>query len=384
MRVAISQRVLPQYRVPVFKELAKRKDINITVFYGKGMSSGSSKNATHISGFNHKKLLTLGFHFTHKNIERYRVFHPFLWLHLIFGKYKVVIVEPSTNFLNNLLTIPLCKIFKKKIIWWEAGNAKTISRLRLKFDFLVKRMIKASDAYITYNSLADEYLQALGIPRKKIFRAQNTLDSGKIEKEISLYQNQVFQHRDQIGLQNKKVALYIGAIEKRKRIDDLIKAVEIVRDQGIDLVALIVGDGSYETEIKNALTKNQKEFVIFAGKQVEEAVLYILASDIVVLPGQGGLAVNHALLCGKPVIATRESDAINDYITNYVNGFIVEVASPNILAEKMIEIFTDKNFHRWLCAKALQSSSRFSLSRMIDGIESAINFVNESEDNLKT
>ena len=102
IKVAISQRIIPHYRVPVFTELSERENIDLTVFYGKGFNSGSQSNAKNIFGFKHKKLLTIFLCFKRNGAKQLRVFHPALFFYLLFGKFDVVIVEPSTNFYNDI------------------------------------------------------------------------------------------------------------------------------------------------------------------------------------------------------------------------------------------------------------------------------------------
>ena len=101
MKVAISQRIIPHYRVAVFSELAKRKDIDLTVFYGNGFKTGSQSNSSNISGFKSRKLLTIKLNYigVYKS-PQLRVWHPTLFWHLMVNNFDVVIVEPSTNFYN--------------------------------------------------------------------------------------------------------------------------------------------------------------------------------------------------------------------------------------------------------------------------------------------
>jgi hypothetical protein len=102
IKLAISQRIIPHYRVAVFKELASRDSIDLTVFYGKSFSTGSQVNSKNIFGFKSKMLSTIFLNYTGVyGSKQLRVWHPMLFLHLIRGNYDVIISEPSTNFYNN-------------------------------------------------------------------------------------------------------------------------------------------------------------------------------------------------------------------------------------------------------------------------------------------
>ena len=375
VRVAISQRIVPHYRLPVFAELARRQGFTLTVFYGKGSSSGSGRNADQVDGFHHRCLFTIPVSVGRGGSEKYRPFHPFLWIHLIRGGYSVVIVEPSTNLFNNMITYPVCKLLGKKLIWWEAGPSGGMTRLRRLIEPMIRCMIRTSDAFVTYNSVADQYLWSLGVPLERTFRAQNTLNTNLLEKDIAVYQPEVPQLRRELGLEDAKIALFIGGVERRKRINNLIEATGAVRQRGINAIALIVGDGPYLSELKQSLTREQQTYILAVGRRVKDAALYILASDVVVLPGGGGLAVNHGLVCGKPVIATPEADAITDYIRNGDNGYIVDVDDVPALSQALLRVFADPELYWRLRDGASTSGRELSLSRMVDGIEAAIHYV---------
>ena len=164
-----------------------------------------------------------------------------------------------------------------------------------------------ADAYITYNSFADEYLiNSFSISRSKIFRAQNALDTTGITKDIEKFKDNIIDKKKELGLLGYKVALFIGGIEKRKRINNLISAISNLNEQGILAKALIVGDGPDLKWVIDNTNKYEKKHSIFAGKHIDDSVLYLLLSDVVVLPAQGGLSINHAFACGKPFIGTTE------------------------------------------------------------------------------
>lgn len=387
VKVAISQRICPDFRVPVFGEIAKTENIDLTVFFGKGLKTGSQRNSKKIIGFKYKQLFTMPIKFFKDGIEIYRVFHPSLLFHLVKGNYDVVITEPSTNFLNNLVIFPYCKIFKKKFIWWEVGFSMRMGFIRRLIDPVIRYMIQYADACITSNSYADRCLERLGIPAKKIFRAQNTLDTRQIKVDLAKYRPQVPELRKKMGIEEAKIALFIGGIEKRKRIENLIKAAALLRDKGLDVRVLLVGDGPYTAELQGKLTPEERKFTIFIGRHIEDAPLYILASDVVVLPGQGGLSINHAFACGKPCIATQEAVAggssVYDYIKDGFNGFVIRENNIDALVDVLERLITDPSLYDRLCKGALKTDQNLSIKNMVTGITKAIYFVASQKQQFK-
>lgn len=376
VRVALSQRICPEWRVPVFRELASRPGIDLTVFFGRGLPTGASRNAEHIRGFTHHQLATIPLHFTMRGVERYRSFHPALAFRVVLGRYDVVVTEPSTNIFNNLVLYPVCKVFGKKFIWYEAGAGEQPSMMRRMIEPLVGAMARGADACVTCNSYADETLVKMGVPRNRIFRAQNTLDTSALEDDVKRFRPQVDQMRRDLGVTDGKCALFVGAIEERKRVGNLIKAVGLLRAEGLDAKAVVVGDGPFQSELQSNLSASERERVVFAGRRVEDVALYLVAADVVVLPGQGGLSIVQAFACGKPFIATPECVAggtsVRDYIKDGVNGFVVEADNVQALADKMRILFTDPELYETLARGALESSRDLTVERMVDGIEAAI------------
>lgn len=377
IKVAISQRICPDWRVHVFRELSKRSDIDLMVYFGKGLSSGSQRNAERIEGFKYNKLFTIPFNIQDRGTLKYRVFHPSLPFHLIFGDFDVVIVEPSTNFFNDILTFPICKFLGKKFIWYEAGFSEKFSFFRRLINPFVRLMIRGADIFITYNSFADKCLLQLGVRKSKVFRAQNTLNVEQLIEEVKIYSHQVRSLRKKLCIESAKVIGFIGGIEKRKRIENLIKASLIVKNYGLNVKVLIIGDGPYTDELKNNLSEEEREITLFVGRHTEDSTLYIQASDLVVLPGQGGLAITHALACGKPCLATLEAyndNAVYDYIKDGINGFVVNINNVSALARKMFQLFEDTELYSHLSQGALKSRRKFTIKKMVDGIEKAIRY----------
>jgi glycosyltransferase involved in cell wall biosynthesis len=381
IKVAVSQRIIPHYRIPVFKELASREDIDLTVFYGKGFSTGSQVNGKNISGF--KAIMLATVFLNYKGVygsAQLRVWHPGLLFHLIRGRFDVVIAEPSTNFYNDIFIYLYCKLFQKKFIWYEAGSVPKVQRplFRKLIDPLVSTFIKNADAYITYTSFADNSLlrDFPEINPKSIFRAQNTVDTSNIPGEIITFMPKVEEKKKEFGLAGNKVAMYIGGIEQRKKINNLITAVANLNSKGIPSKTLIVGDGPDKELVIEKMTEKERNLTIFAGKHIIDATLYVLLSDVVVLPSSGGLSIIQAFACGKPFIGSEEIEygGIKDYVTNGMNGYLVKENDVEDLHKALELTFSDENKYIELCTNAFKKSKDLTISKMVDGMEKAIKY----------
>ena len=380
IKVAISQRIIPHYRVPVFKELASRENIDLTLYYGRGFKDGSQVNSEEITGFRAKKLVTIMLNYCggYGSLQL-RVWHPSLTFHLLRGNYDVVVVEPSTNFYNNIWTFIYCKIFNKKFIWHESGSVPREERPKFRrlIDPFLSIFIRRADAFLTYTSYADNSLKRdFNIDTRKIFRAQNTIDTSSIKKRLKGASSKIDQKKTELGLNGYKTALYIGGIEKRKKIGNLIKAITNLNNSGIPSKVLIVGDGPDKKELLNRLNEQEKSITIVAGKHIKDAPLYVAASDVVVLPAAGGLSVMTAFACKKPFVGSEkiEHGGIRDYVEDGSNGFLVEEDNIEDLESKLRRVFTDSLLYTRLCKNAYATSKKITIANMVDGFESAIKY----------
>ena len=100
-------------------------------------------------------------------------------------------------------------------------------------------------------------------------------------------------------------------------------------------------------------------------------VVYRL-SDIVVLPSKGpgetwGLAINEAMACGRPVIASDKCGAAADMIKDNENGFVFKAGDENELyncMEKMIKADLAS-----MGARAKETVLHFSYGYFVDALK---------------
>ena len=251
-------------------------------------------------------------------------------------------------------------------------------KFRKMIDPLLSIFIKGSDAFLTYTSYADHSLKRdFDIDSKKIFRAQNSVDTSNIDSEIEKFSPYVESKKKELGLIGFNVAMYIGGIETRKKIDNLIKAVTKLNQSALPTKALIVGDGPDKEELIQKLSAVEKSHTVFAGKHVKDATLYVLLSDVVVLPSSGGLSVMTAFACKKPFIGSEEIEhgGIKDYVEDGTNGYLIKENDIEDLELKLMNMFSDPILYKKLCDNAYKTSKKNTVSNMVNGYENAIKHV---------
>ncbi len=150
--------------------------------------------------------------------------------------------------------------------------------------------------------------------------------------------------RARLRLNGGMVGIMVASMEKVKRHVDLLHALTILREQGLSLTMLIVGDGPERQHIEQMIGELGlgPEQVRLLG--IRSDVMDLLAaSDFFVLPSEmEGLPVSmlEALKQRLPVIATPVG-GVPELITHDLNGLLTPVNDPAALAETICQLVRD-------------------------------------------
>ncbi len=180
--------------------------------------------------------------------------------------------------------------------------------------------------------------------------------------------------RRQWGISNDDILIgTVGSLVKRKRMGDLIDAVSLLRGKDkLPIKCIIVGEGPEKDRLLSEAKKiGRAGEIIFAGFQAD-AVSYINAMDIFVLPSENeGLprVILEAMLMGKPVIASDiagPSELIGDGRT----GFLVPVRRPDMIARSLLTLINDRDLPKNMGENARKDViNNFSIEKYMRGVE---------------
>ncbi len=146
------------------------------------------------------------------------------------------------------------------------------------------------------------------------------LDVEKFSDEKSIYKD----WRNELGIENKKVLLYVGVLEERRNPIFLLDILSTLSD---DYVLLIIGDGPLMTDVKAKIASEKLEKKCFLlGKMGQEylpsiyqcADLFLLASDYEIY----GMVILEAMYFGLPVLSTLTAGS-ETLIDSYKDGLII-------------------------------------------------------------
>ncbi|MEO1013518.1 MAG: glycosyltransferase [Bacteroidota bacterium] len=118
--------------------------------------------------------------------------------------------------------------------------------------------------------------------------------------------------------------IFIGRLTRQKKLNILIDAVTLLKEEGRLVNLLFVGDGEEKTVLQRQMEKNDiSDQICFYGASYDETTNYklIASSDCCVAPGEIGLTAIHSLMYGVPVISHSNPDKQMPEFEAIVQGF---------------------------------------------------------------
>jgi glycosyltransferase involved in cell wall biosynthesis len=142
-----------------------------------------------------------------------------------------------------------------------------------------------------------------------------------------------------LGSTHDKLVLFVGMLNRQKNIPNLLKAVKSVLTNRPRTLFIIIGDGPERRYLeKMSQELDIKGNVHFLGLVAYDVLPdYYAACDVFVLPSwYEGFArvLMEAAFSRKPIVATDVS-GVSDLIEDGQSGYIVEVNSPEQLADRI-------------------------------------------------
>jgi phosphatidyl-myo-inositol alpha-mannosyltransferase len=159
--------------------------------------------------------------------------------------------------------------------------------------------------------------------------------------------------------------LFVGRLEERKGVGDLIRACSVVKKSFPDFRLIIAGPGIrlrgyYETLARWLLDDHAvfTKFVPFA-----ELPEYYRTADIFCAPANGGesfgIVLLEAMASGTPVVATNIAGYAS-VLTNGEEGLLAEPSNHRSLAARLLALLQDKQMRENMARKGLATAEKYS------------------------
>ena len=238
--------------------------------------------------------------------------------------------------------VPFLRVHPYILSAW--GSDVLIKRYKSKIhSFLASNAIKKADLLHCDGIKTLRALENLGAPSNRIICVNFGVDIDTFSPE-----KKDTKYRQALGIGNGPTVISTRALSPIYNVETLISAIPRVVREIKNANFLICGDGPLKGKLEKLSRKlNISDHTFFTGNiSVEELPIYVASSDIYVSTSlsDAGLAIStgEAMACGLPVIITEDPDN-RDWIDDGVNGFIVPVKNPDVLADRIIELIKNKH-----------------------------------------
>ncbi|EJF07463.1 glycosyltransferase [Thiovulum sp. ES] len=277
-----------------------------------------------------------------KYLKAFLLFFPYL-----FKKYDVIHLH---YFFPMVILSVFYKILYPKtkiVVTFHGSDITNFVNSNLSKRFFTK-LIDRCDYIISVGSDLSEIIF------KKLNKKSDLVLSAGIDERVFYEEESIKKEYDFI---------FVGSFIKRKGLDILLKAIQIVDNKNIRYC--IVGSGVLE---KNVLEVSKKYNIILLKNQTQEQLRTLYnQSKFFILPSRDepfGLVVSEAIFCGTPAIVSNIG-GMKDQVKDGINGFILKENTHDELAKKIKEVenISEKEYKQ-LSVNALNSNQEHSLENI--------------------
>ena len=254
--------------------------------------------------------------------------------------------------------------------WWVRG--------------LHRLLLSRFDAVLAIGKSNREFYLRYGIQQKRIFPCSYFVDNERFAGQ----HRRDLRDRDALRAgwnipEGHTCFLFVGKLEPKKRIMDLLRALNQARQSSAAVHLLVVGTGELMDEARMFAAYNHLP-VTFAGflNQSEISRAYA-AGDCLVLPSDfgetWGLVVNEAMACGLPAIVSDRVGCGPDLIEEGVTGAAFRFADVSALSQKLVALASDPGNLARMGSQARERIKDYSVEAAAAGTMRAIEFVTETQ-----
>lgn len=288
------------------------------------------------------------------NAFRYLIFISDILLKIVFRSQKYDIVYFQYVWIHVFYASALFKFLQKRnkkiIINFHGEDLLNFVEHPYKKKFI--KILSYADLIITPSLYYQNWLKSkFVVDGKKLFVSA----SGGVDREVFNYK--------ECNKFNRQIC-FCSRLVPQKGWKDFVDAILILKKRNFVINAIMIGYGPDMGALKDKIKDEKLEDIITVktGLTHEDIAMEYSNSGLFVFPTANeslGLVAIEAMSCGLPVIGTKIA-ALQEYISDGENGFIVDVNAPMQLAEKIEHYFSlsddEKNRIR---QNALETSKRY-------------------------
>lgn len=386
-RLAMVQSHPIQYFSPLFRRLATRPDIDLTVFYCRDTGVKETMDREFGVAFTWDIPLLEGYRWRFlRNLSPsdstaglWSAINPGIIPALVRGRFDALWVHGHRS-LTILLAMVTARVLGVPVLM--RGETHLLStptgwkgRMRRPLMTFLYRYL--CTAVLPIGTLNDEFYAQHGVPPDRRFLVPYVVDNELFSRGAAAVRRDRIERRGALGLPaTLPLILFSAKLIPRKRPMDVLQAYAGLRRRGLEAGLVFVGAGSEEDELRTYVRKQGVPDVYFHGfrNQSEMPEMYALA-DVFVISSEyetWGLAVNEAMAAGLPVVASSAVGAARDLIRDGENGRVYPVGNVEALSARLEELIANPGLRERMSSQSQEIIARWGIEQAVEGIERAL------------
>jgi glycosyltransferase involved in cell wall biosynthesis len=316
-----------QYYVPLYQRLAKRTDIAIKVFYTWHAAAGPVEDAGFgraiawdipmLEGYEWELVANTA---PNPGTER------FMGLRNPGLRERVLAWNPSAvhvtgwawwshlALLRALRSGPVPAIFRGDSHLLDPPRPVT----RLAKSAMLRTIYSWPRAFLYVGTANRAYYAAFGVPEARLHYCPHSIDVARFAADDEGRERGALAWRRELGIADEAcVCLFAGKFEAKKQPMRMLEALANPPIAG--LVVLMAGDGPLAGEVAAFAARNPRTVRVLPFINQSRMPVVYRMGDVVILPSARnetwGLALNEALACGRPIIASDKVGGAQDLVT---------------------------------------------------------------------
>jgi glycosyltransferase involved in cell wall biosynthesis len=264
------------------------------------------------------------------------------WLASHFKEFDLVHVHNFRSYQSNIVRQISGKVGIPYLLQAHGSIPRIGERTTLKrlYDLAWGRhVLEDACLYVAVAETEVRQYERAGVEVDKILVIPNGLDISGFKK---LPKKGTFLEKHAIG--NHRIVMYLGRVDKAKRIDLLVRSFKIVAERLQDVVLIIAGpDEGYRVDLEKHVQSLGLETRVVFINFIDNAGDGLQDADVVVNPRAEeifGLVPFEAILCGTPVIVSHMSGS-GEMIAKAQCGYVIDTEDEWALAEAIIRILEE-------------------------------------------
>ena len=167
---------------------------------------------------------------------------------------------------------------------------------------------------------------------------------------------------------------YIGRLVEVKGVQNLIEAIALLKERGIECILNICGDGDYRSTLETiSQTCRVEKQIQFCGVQ-RDIAKFLKKTDIFVYPSiceeVFGISIVEALSYGVPCVVNSVG-GIPEIISDGYNGAVTTEKTAEALSdaiERIIQMYSSHEIKK-ISQNCIETAKRFTIQNTVKGIK---------------